>query len=83
MVVSSHFICTSYSQIVSWLLEWDPVLSREESLYLIYTQNTTNAGHCMVFLGLQTHCNQWIKCHTVVTLHFLTKTLMGTTEEFI
>ena len=40
-------------------------------------------GIGIAFLGLQTYCNQWIKCHTVVTLHFLTKTRMGATEDFI
>ena len=40
-------------------------------------------GTGIAFLGLQTLCNQLIKCHTVRALHFLTKTLMGTTEDFI
>jgi hypothetical protein len=40
-------------------------------------------GISIAFLGLQTHCIQWIKCHTVMTFHFLTKTLMSTTGDFI
>jgi hypothetical protein len=40
-------------------------------------------GTSMAFLGLQTHCSHWIKCHTVMRFNFLTKTLKGTTEDFI
>jgi len=39
-------------------------------------------GTGIAFLGLQRRCNQWIKCHTVMTIPVLTKTFMGTTEDF-